>query len=73
MGANIRIFSMRSARFWGNFKVWGQNIHPWFQGSSGGGRWIMTESTAKNSILFPKSNKDDGNKSIFCGFWHNPC
>ena len=29
MGANIRIFSMRSARFWGNFKVWGQNIHPW--------------------------------------------
>ena len=28
MGANIRIFSMRSARFWGNFKVWGQNIHP---------------------------------------------
>ena len=27
---------------------------------------------ANNSLLFPQSNKDDGNKNIICGFWHYP-
>ena len=29
LGAIIKIFTMHLVRFWGNYKVFGQNIHPW--------------------------------------------